>query len=160
MSSDTSVRVNLRASVFEISGSEEFVKEMVPILGDLLMQSPEPQAGSASENEAVETPQMRGDATDLGAFLSQKKLTKQSFRVDQIVAFVFFHTKILGNASAKSADILGMFESAGFARPSNLGRDLNSLMRTDRNSLFLISAGYGSYKTNIAGDNHVSRLGS
>ena len=160
MSVDTSVRVNLRTSEFQISGSEEFVKVMVPLLGDLLLQSPLSQPGSDLEQDAVETAPTRGDITDFGTFLSQKKLTKQSSRIDQIVAFVYFHTKVLGNGSAKSSDILGMFESAGFAKPGNLPRDLNSLIRTDRNSTFLISAGYGAYKTNIAGDNHVLELGA
>lgn len=158
MAGEASVRVNLRAAEFEISGSEQFVEKMMQTLGDLVSSAPE-LATEEEQQEQVIDRGKGGDAHDLGSFLASKKLTKQSPTHDKIVSFVYFHTKIKKHGSAQSADLMTMFEDAGFPKPSNLPRDLKNLTRTDGKA-YLLSAGYGKYKLTIGGENYVLELGS
>lgn len=155
MAQDASVRVNLRASEFELAGSEAFVERMTTVLGDLLAKQPmkaAPISADVPEDEGG-----RDSEVTLGTFLQAKKITKQSPHADIIDVFVFFHTKIKKNASAKAADIMTMYEDAGYPKPSNISRDLRNLTRTDGKG-HLASAGYGNYKLTIAGENFVTRL--
>lgn len=155
MAQDASVRVNLRASEFELTGSEDFVERMTAVLSDLLAK--QPVKGASLPADLPEDEDGSDGEVTLGAFLQAKKITKQSPHADIIDVFVFFHTKIKKNTSAKAADIMTMYEDAGYPKPSNIARDLRNLTRTDGKG-HLVSAGYGNYKLTIAGENFVTRL--
>lgn len=158
MPDGSSVRVNLRASEFEVSGTEAFVEKMIEKLHGL-MPSPTPDVDSSAQDEPDDAEDegiasgKRKRVESLEDFVEQYGVEDVKVGTTRVLAMVYYLTKIKKQAGCVVAEIRAAFNDSGVDEPENI-----SQLLTNMKGAGTVSKTPAGYKTRTKGADIIKAL--